>query len=59
MTYKEIINEIKRNLTGNNNQDKSYLIAQSIKYKNHEYSSEIIKEISILLLDCLSDEFVI
>lgn len=56
MTYKEIINEIKRNLTGNSNQDKSYLIAQSIKYKNHEYSSEIIKEISILLLDCLSDE---
>ena len=45
MTYKEIINEIKRNLTGNSNQDKSYLIAQSIKYKNHEYSSEIIKEI--------------
>lgn len=52
----EIISQIKRNLSGNSNLDKDYLISQLDLYKNHEYASEITKEISKMFWDCLSPE---
>ncbi|MBO7443696.1 MAG: hypothetical protein J6T69_02620, partial [Methanobrevibacter sp.] len=41
----EIISQIKRNLSGNPDLDRDYLISQLDYYQNHEYSYEIIKEI--------------
>ena len=54
--YKEIIENIQKSLSGNLDMDKDYLISQLDFYKNHEYASEITKEISRLFWDCLSDE---
>ena len=54
--YNEIIENIQRSLSGNSNLDKDYLISQLDFYKNHEYASEITKEISRMFWDCLSDE---
>lgn len=45
----EIIEKIKRNLSGNPDLDRDYLVSQLDYYKNHEYSYEIIKEISQLI----------
>ena len=46
---KEIINQIKRNLSGNPDLDRDYLVSQLDYYKNHESAYEIIKEISGLI----------
>ena len=54
--YEEIIKEIKANLGGNKDLDKKYLSQQIDKYKDHQYNKEIIKEISRMMWDCLSDE---
>lgn len=54
--YQEIIKEIKSNLGTNNDLNKQYLISQIEKYQNNEYGEEIIKEISRMLWDCLSDD---
>ena len=54
--YQEIIDEIKSNLGENNQLNQEYLYSQIEKYQNHEYRNEIIKEISRLMWDCLSDE---
>lgn len=54
--YKEIIENIQKSLSGNSDMDKDYLISQLDFYKNHEYASEITKEISRLFWDCLSEE---
>ena len=54
--YQEIIDEIKSNLGENNQLNREYLSSQIEKYQNHEYGNEIIKEISRLMWDCLSDE---
>ena len=46
--YEEIINKIKSN--------RQYLSSQIEVYKDHPYNKEIIKEISRMMWDCLSDE---
>ena len=50
---KEIINQIKRNLSGNPDLDRDYLVSQLDYYKNHEFAYEIIKEISGLIWQSL------
>lgn len=54
--YEEIINEIKSNLGSNKDLNRQYLSSQIEIYKDHPYSKEIIKEISRLMWDCLSEE---
>lgn len=54
--YDDIINEIKVNLGGNKDLDRKYLSGQIEKYKDHPYNKEILKEISRMMWDCLSDE---
>ncbi|MBO7714942.1 MAG: hypothetical protein J6S85_15345, partial [Methanobrevibacter sp.] len=49
----EIINRIKRNLSGNPDLDRDYLVSQLDHYKNHESAYEIIKEISRLIWQSL------
>lgn len=53
--YEDIINEIKSNLGSNKDLNKEYLSAQIEVYKDHPYNKEIIKEISRLMWDCLSE----
>ena len=53
----EIISQIKRNLSGNPDLDRDYLISQLEFYKNHEFSYEIIKEISKLIWQSLDFYF--
>ena len=52
--YNEIVENIQRNLSGNPDLDKDYLVSQLDFYKNHEYASQIAKEISKLFWNCLS-----
>lgn len=54
--YEDIINDIKANLGGNKDLDRKYLSTQIDKYKDHPYNKEILKEISRMMWDCLSDE---
>ena len=54
--YEEIINKIKSNLGENPDLNRQYLSSQIEVYKDHPYSKEIIKEISRMMWDCLSDE---
>ena len=49
----EIISQIKRNLSGNPDLDRDYLVSQLDYYKNHESAYEIIKEISGLIWQSL------
>ena len=52
--YNEIVENIQRNLGGNSDLDKDYLVSQLDFYKNHEYAPQIAKEISRLFWECLS-----
>ena len=54
--YEEIINEIKANLGENKDLNRKYLSSQIEKYKDHPYNTEIIREVSRMMWDCLSDE---
>lgn len=54
--YEEIINEIKANLGENRDLNRKYLSGQIDKYKDHPYNKEIIREISRMMWDCLSEE---
>lgn len=54
--YEEIINKIKSNLGENPDLNRQYLSSQIEIYKDHPYNKEIIKEISRMMWDCLSDE---
>ncbi|AMD17637.1 hypothetical protein TL18_06155 [Methanobrevibacter sp. YE315] len=54
--YDEIINEIKSNLGENSELNRRYLSSQIEKYKDHPYNEEIIKEISRMMWDCLSED---
>lgn len=54
--YEEIINEIKANLGENKDLNRKYLSSQIEKYKDHPYNKEIIREVSRMMWDCLSDE---
>ena len=49
----EIISQIKRNLSGNPDLDRDYLVSQLVFYKDHENSYEIIKEISKMIWQSL------
>ena len=49
----EIISQIKRNLSGNPELDRDYLVSQLDFYKDHENSYDIIKEISRLIWQSL------
>ena len=49
------MNEIKSNLGSNEELNKKYLSSQIEVYKDHPYNKEIIKEISRLMWDCLSE----
>ncbi|MBQ2665401.1 tetratricopeptide repeat protein [Methanobrevibacter sp.] len=54
--YEEIIKEIKSNLGSNKDLNRQYLSSQIEVYKDHPYSKEIIREISRLMWDCLSED---
>ncbi len=54
--YEEIIKEIKSNLGSNKDLNRQYLSSQIEIYKDHPYNKEIIKEISRMLWDCLSED---
>ena len=54
--YEKIINEIKLNLGENKDLNKKYLSSQMEKYKDHEFNVEILRELSRMMWDCLSDE---
>ena len=54
--YDKIINEIKSNLGSNKDLNRQYLSSQIEVYKDHPYNKEIIKEISRMMWDCLSED---
>ena len=54
--YEEIIKEIKANLGENKDLNRQYLSSQIEVYKDHPYNKEIIKEISRMMWDCLSED---
>ncbi|MBR4447094.1 tetratricopeptide repeat protein [Methanobrevibacter sp.] len=54
--YEEIITEIKSNLGSNKDLNRKYLSSQIEVYKDHPYNKEIIKEISRMMWDCLSED---
>lgn len=54
--YEDIIRNIKLNLGENNELNRKYLSSQIENYKDHPYNKEIIREISRMMWDCLSDE---
>ena len=54
--YQKVIEDIEKNLGENKDLNRKYLISQIEIYKTHEYSTEIIKEISRMIWDCLSPE---
>lgn len=54
--YEEIIKEIKSNLGSNKDLNRQYLSDQIEVYKDHPYNKEIIKEISRMMWDCLSED---
>ena len=54
--YEEIIKEIKANLGENKELNKKYLSSQMEKYVDHPYNKEIIREISRMMWDCLTEE---
>ena len=54
--YEEIINEIKSNLGENKELNKKYLSSQIEKYVDHPYNKEIVREISRMMWNCLTEE---
>ncbi|MDO5861025.1 MAG: hypothetical protein Q4Q55_09825, partial [Methanobrevibacter sp.] len=54
--YYEIIDEIKSNLGENKELNRKYLSSQIERYADHPYNKEIIRELSRMMWDCLSDE---
>ena len=56
LMYEKIIKEIKSNLGENKDLNRQYLSDQMEVYKDHPYNKEIIKEISRLMWDCLSED---
>ena len=54
--YEEIIKEIRSNLGTNKDLNRQYLSGQIEIYKDHPYNKEIIKEISRMMWDCLSED---
>ena len=54
--YEEIIEEIKSNLGENQELNRKYLSSQIDKYVDHPENKEIIREISRMMWDCLTEE---
>lgn len=54
--YEEIIKEIKANLGENKDLNRKYLSSQIERYKDHPYNKEIIREVSRMMWDCLSED---
>ena len=54
--YEKVIEEIKSNLGENKELNRKYLSSQIERYSDHPYNKEIIREISRMMWDCLSDE---
>ena len=54
--YEEIIKEIRSNMGSNKDLNRQYLSDQIEVYKDHPYNKEIIKEISRMMWDCLSED---
>lgn len=54
--YEKIIKEIKSNLGENKELNRKYLSSQIEKYSDHPYNKEIIREISRMMWNCLSEE---
>ena len=52
----DIIDEIKKGLTGEARKDSLYLQEQAIKYKDHENANEIMKILSDMTFDLLPDD---
>lgn len=52
----KILNEIKSNLTGDNNKDHPYLVSQLEKYNEHELRTEILPEISKIVFEVMSSD---
>ena len=53
--YDEIISEIKSNLGTNRDLNRKYLSGEMEKYADHPYGKEILRELSRMMWDCLSD----
>ncbi len=56
MDFNEIMQKITSELTGNQEKDAAYLIAQMGKYKDHEMSKEILRACGRLLYQCLPED---
>lgn len=56
MEYLDIIEDITSNLTGDSRKDFDYLQSEADKYKDHEYSLEIVRSISRLLCKVMPDD---
>ncbi len=56
MDYVDIIEEITGKLTGDNEKDIKFLIKESEKWKNHEYSIEILRAIGRMIAQRLPEE---
>lgn len=56
MNFDEIMKEIESGLSGEPEEDIAYLRSQSEKYKEHEYSKEIIRAIGRMMYELLSDD---
>ena len=54
--YEDIIKEIKANLGENKDLNRKFLSSQIDRYKDHPDNKEIIREISRMMWDCLSDD---
>ena len=54
--YEEIIKESRSSLGSNKDLNRQYLSSQIEVYKDHPYNKEIIKEISRMMWDCLSED---
>ena len=52
----DIIEEIKKGLTGSASHDANYLHDQAMKYRNHENSEEILRILSDMTFDLLPDD---
>jgi tetratricopeptide (TPR) repeat protein len=56
MTFDEILHEITGRLTGDNEKDIKYLLEQSEKYKEHEYSKEISRALGRMMYEILPSD---
>lgn len=56
MAYRDAIEKIEAGLTGDNDKDIRFLLAEAESYKDHEYGTEIVKYIGRLVYTLLPEE---